>query len=146
MNALTTVLKEETNSRDAINIPLISEYKPVFRASDGEWALKAELIVHQHLCYHEGKVHGGILAFLLDHMFADCCALMDRSRRAVTADLKLSFVRPVSPNLPTSFHVWVAKVEGRKIQMAGTVSSIDRELGEVVAVKAEALFIFLATS
>ena len=128
-----------------MKMSLLSGYKPVFTTNDKEWALKAEMIIHQRLCYHDGKVHGGIISFLLDHMFADCCALMDRSRRAVTADLKLSFVRPVSPNLPTSFHVRVVKVEGRKVRMAGVVSFGDQELGEVVAVRAEALFIFLAT-
>ena len=69
---------------------------------------------------------------------------MDTSRRAVTADLHLSYVRPVSPNLPTTFHIRVVKVEGRKVRMSGIVSFVDQELGEVVAVNAEALFIFLA--
>lgn len=145
MRTLTQVLKEQTRSRDVTNVPLLTEYKPVFQTNGKDWALKAEMIIHQHLCYHEGKVDGGILALLLDHMFADCCALMDTSRRAVTTDLQLSFVRPVSPNLPTSFHVWVVKVEGRKIRMSGIVSFVDQELGEVVAVNAQALFIFLAT-
>lgn len=123
---------------------LLSEYQPVFQTNGKDWALKAEMIFHEHLCYHEGKVHGGILALFLNHMFADCCASMDSSRRAVTADLHLSYVRPVSPNLPTTFHVRVVKVEGRKVRMSGIVSSVDQELGEVVAVNAEALFIFLA--
>jgi uncharacterized protein (TIGR00369 family) len=123
---------------------LLSKYKPVFQTSGEDWALKAEMAFHQHLCYHEGKVHGGILALFLNHIFADCYASIDTSRRAVTADLHLSYVQPVSPNIPTSFHVRVVKVEGRKVRMSGIVSFVDQKLGEVVAVNAEALFIFLA--
>ena len=111
MHTLARVQKEQTHSRDVTNMSLLSEYKPVFETNGKDWALKAEMIFHEHLCYHEGKVHGGILALLLDHMFADCCASMDSSRRAVTADLHLSYVRSVSPKIPTCLELSVLSIK-----------------------------------
>ena len=87
-------------------------------------------------CYFENPlrrnklelVDGGILAFLHDHMLAECCALMDTRSRAVTADLQLSFVRPISPNLPTpSMYGWL---RCKKVRMSGIVSFVEPELGK----------------
>jgi hypothetical protein len=77
-------------------------------------------------------------------MFADCCESADDYLRAVMASLKVSFLKPVPPNIPAFFRAWTVKTEGRKTFLEGSIDIPQNDTGDmVVAVQAEALFVWL---
>ncbi|GFF57624.1 hypothetical protein IFM51744_09277 [Aspergillus udagawae] len=117
---------------------LMGDYSPIIRTVDlgKEAEYMTSLEPRQRICYYPGKLHGGIQAFYLDNLFADCC------RGALTANLTLSYLRPVNPQAPLSFSVWPVKVEGRKTYMEGCIKIPDAKTGAMIeAVRAKALFI-----
>jgi hypothetical protein len=77
-------------------------------------------------------------------MFADCCESANDHLRAVTASLKVSFLKPVPPNIPAFFRAWTVKTKGRKIFLEGSINIPQNNTGDmVVAVQAKALFVLL---
>ncbi|KAB8240021.1 HotDog domain-containing protein [Aspergillus flavus] len=105
---------------------------PLGKASETTLSLTPD----QATCYYPGMLHGGVSAFLLDHLFADCCS------PAVTARLEVSYHRPVPPDIPIIIRVWPVKVEGRKKYMKGCIRVREDRTGKIVdAIEAEALFI-----
>ncbi|KAH1286197.1 hypothetical protein KXX11_002566, partial [Aspergillus fumigatus] len=123
---------------DKLKKALMGGYSPIIRTVDlgKEAEYMTSLEPRQRICYYPGKLHGGIQAFYLDNLFADCC------RGALTANLTLSYLRPVNPRDPLSFSVWPVKVEGRKTYMEGCIKIPDAKTGAMTeAVRAKALFI-----
>ncbi|KAK9566880.1 hypothetical protein V6Z79_003082 [Aspergillus fumigatus] len=105
---------------------------PMGKAADYTMTLRPQ----QRICYYPGKLHGGIQAFYLDQIFADCCA------GALTANLAISYLRPVNPQAPLRISTWPVRVEGRKVYMEGSIKIPDQATGALVeAVRATALFI-----
>lgn len=87
------------------------------------------------MCYYDGKLFGGYLAFLMDRILADCC------ESAVTANLNTSFLRSVPPAVPILLRAWPEKVDGRKIHLKGSLQIPGDSLnGWVDAVNADSLF------
>ncbi|KAA8641549.1 PaaI family thioesterase [Aspergillus tanneri] len=90
----------------------------------------------QRVCFYPGKLHGGVSALLLDHMFANCC------NPAVTAQLSVKYYRSIPPEVPITIRVWQAKTDGRKKYMKGCICMRDESTGSMInAVEADALFI-----
>ncbi|THC88021.1 hypothetical protein EYZ11_012530 [Aspergillus tanneri] len=88
------------------------------------------------VCFYPGKLHGGVSALLLDHMFANCC------NPAVTAQLSVKYYRSIPPEVPITIRVWQAKTDGRKKYMKGCICMRDESTGSMInAVEADALFI-----
>lgn len=95
-----------------------------------------ELNTAQKICYYPGKLHGGIQSFLLDQILADCC------QPAVTANLNISFLKPIDPEKPIMLFARPVSVEGRKIYMEGSIKVRDGETGAMNdATRVNALFI-----
>ncbi|EHA21865.1 hypothetical protein ASPNIDRAFT_41210 [Aspergillus niger ATCC 1015] len=125
-------------SANALKTALMEGYKPSFRTvSIGKAAdYTTTLRPQQKICFYPGKLHGGIQAFYLDQIFADCCA------GALTANLAISYLRPVNPQAPLRISTWPVKKEGRKVYMEGSIKIPDHATGALVeAVRATALFI-----
>jgi hypothetical protein len=123
---------------DILKKALMGGYSPIIRTVDlgKEAEYMTSLEPRQRICYYPGKLHGGIQAFYLDNLFADCC------RGALIANLTLSYLRPVNPQAPLSFSIWPVKVEGRKTYMEGCIKIPDAKIGAMIeAVRAKALFI-----
>lgn len=117
---------------------LLDGYRPDFRQSGGGREAKAALMLgpHQKICYYPGKLHGGYQAFLMDHLFADCCS------PALTANLSIDYMLPIPPRTTLVLNAWPAKIEGRKIFMEGSIMIAKEMTGEIVpAARAKALFI-----
>jgi uncharacterized protein (TIGR00369 family) len=64
---------------------------------------------------YTGILHGGIISALLDEAMA--YAAMSVAGRAATAEISISFHRPVSTGLPVSVEAEVVRQRGRVIQM-----------------------------
>ncbi|KAH2020790.1 hypothetical protein KXV43_002566 [Aspergillus fumigatus] len=123
---------------DKLRKALMRGYSPIVRAVDlGKEAEYVTILEpRQRICYYPGKLHGGMQAFFLDNLFADCC------QGALTANLTISYLRPTDPQATLSFRAWPVKVEGRKTYMEGCIKFLDGNAGVMVeAVRAKALFI-----
>lgn len=117
---------------------LFQGYRPTFKVHPLGWEVESLLLLSpsQQMCYYDGKLFGGYLAFLMDRILADCC------RPAFTANLNTSFVRPVPPTAPIRLRAWPDKVEGRKIYLKGSVQIQEENSYEWLdAIQADALFI-----
>lgn len=88
------------------------------------------------LCLYPGKVHGGLLATILDEAFAEICA------PAVTANLNVTYSNPTPPGSLVLVEAQLVKVEGRKLWLQGSIKSLEDDKRKVrtVLVKADGLF------
>ena len=128
---------------------LFKGYNPVFKPHRLGYEVEALLILgpSQRMCYYDGKLFGGYTAFLLDRILADCCkpthwVTQKTCEPAFTAYLKTTYLLPISPTAPMFLRAWPHKVEGRKIELRGSVQVSGVTSGQWVdAVQAEALFI-----
>ena len=117
---------------------LLQGYTPTLQLSEVGNKARAAIALSpsQGVCYYPGKLHGGYQAFLLDQLFADCC------NPAVTAGMTLSYHRPVPPDAELFLEAWPTKVNGRKIEMEGSIKLLDKDTGDMATVvTASALFI-----
>lgn len=89
------------------------------------------------LCFYPGRVHGGLLAFILDEAFAEACS------PAVTANINLDYRAPLPPGSLVLLRTWIEKVERRKRWVKGKIESLARNAdGErTTCVDADGLFI-----
>lgn len=113
-------------------------YKPSFHAHKlGKEAVACmQLDTAQNMCYYPGKLHGGVQSFLLDQILADCC------QPAVTANLNISFLKPIDPGKPIMLLARPVRVEGRKIYMEASIKVRDEKSGAMIDMtRANALFI-----
>ncbi|KAJ5751520.1 uncharacterized protein N7511_008485 [Penicillium nucicola] len=125
-------------SEHEIQTVLLQGYTPTLQLSEVGNRARAAIALSpsQGVCYYPGKLHGGYQAFLIDQLFADCC------KPAVTANLTLSYQRPVSPDAELFLEAWPTKVKGRKIEMEGSIRTLDKDTGDMTTVvTASALFI-----
>lgn len=106
-----------------------------------------ELYVIAHLgtdvCGHDGIVHGGLLATLLDEGLARCCFPALPNRIGVTANLNINYRKPTRANQLMLLKARTIKVEGRKAWVEGHIESLPMTTSEtpVTLVEATALFI-----
>ncbi|CCO29670.1 UPF0644 protein [Rhizoctonia solani AG-1 IB] len=111
---------------------------PLVFAKDDE----SEAIVITHvgrsLCGHDGIVHGGLLATLLDETLARNALLNLPAKVGVTANLSVNYRAPARADQFITIHTRLDKVSGRKVTVSGTVTSL--ETGEVLT-EATALFV-----
>jgi uncharacterized protein (TIGR00369 family) len=75
-----------------------------------------------------GFLHGGIIATLLDEAMGKLCRLSDV--RAVTAELKIEYLRPIRMDQEILVEATESKREGRNLFQQGTISD---EAGRVLA-------------
>ncbi len=85
---------------------------------------------------HEGApgfAHGGAVATLLDDALGTI--LLVRGRPAVTARLEIDYRRPVLIGQRIEIEAWLARIEGRKLHLAGTLT------GDELLAEAKAIFV-----
>lgn len=93
----------------------------VAKAEPGEIVM--ELDLHDGLLNPMGLIHGGVAATLLDTaMSAAAHTLLDAGRASVTLDLKITYLRPLTP---TSGRV---RATGRVINLGGRTAYAEGEL------------------
>lgn len=86
-------------------------------------------------CYEglPGRVHGGVVASLLDGAMANC--LMAQGIHAVTADLRVRFLHPVDLQVE-------ALIRAHKLEQRGSLHDLEASLiqGGVIKARAQARF------
>ena len=132
---------------------LFQGYRPRFRRHRLGWEGESllQLSPSQQMCYYDGKLFGGYIAFLMDRLLVECCKpvlpgrcepdLEDDSQPAYTAYLHTSFLHSIPPTAPILLRAWPDKVEGRKIFLKGSVQIPGKTNEWVHAIDVDALFI-----
>lgn len=94
------------------------------------------------VCGHQGIIHGGLLATLLDEGLARCCFPALPNKVGVTANLNIDYRAPAMANQYVALRAETVKVEGRKAWVEGRIETLPIDGTEpVVLVEAKALFI-----
>ncbi|KAJ1659509.1 hypothetical protein IWQ61_001416 [Dispira simplex] len=90
------------------------------------------------LCGHDGIIHGGLLATIIDEAFARLAFPFLPGYSGFTANLNLNYRAPVPADHVAVVIMRVDKVEGRKAYLTATMKSLD---GSVQFLEATSLFI-----
>ncbi|KAJ7434310.1 HotDog domain-containing protein [Mycena galericulata] len=100
---------------------------------------EAVVFVHlgRGLCGHDGIVHGGLLATLLDEALARNAFMHLPDKVGVTATLSLNYRAPTRADQFVVLKTKLLEAKGRKVVVAGRVEDLDGTL----LVEAEALFV-----
>ncbi|KAH9888547.1 Thioesterase/thiol ester dehydrase-isomerase [Cubamyces lactineus] len=93
--------------------------------------------VGRALCGHEGVIHGGLLATLLDESLARVALLNLPEKVGVTANLNINYKAPTLADQFIVIKVKLDEAKGRKSRVSGTVE----DMAGNVLVEANALFI-----
>ncbi|KAI0364841.1 Thioesterase/thiol ester dehydrase-isomerase [Pilatotrama ljubarskyi] len=93
--------------------------------------------VGRALCGHEGVIHGGLLATLLDESLARVALLNLPEKVGVTANLNINYKAPTRADQFIVIKVKLDEAQGRKARVSGTVE----DMAGNVLVEANALFI-----
>jgi len=113
-----------------------------FWAEEGGKSIVSVFYLGSDLSGHQGIVHGGMLATLLDEGLARCCFPLLPNGVAVTANLNVDYRKPVPADQYVVLRARTTKVEGRKAWVEGHIESLPKNGEEaVVMVEAKALFI-----
>jgi acyl-coenzyme A thioesterase PaaI-like protein len=107
---------------------------PMFVRRDGDEAVIADVVIDVMFQGGVGRVHGGILAGLLD----DICGHLTTILRlpAVTGKLTTTYRRMTPVGVPLEVRAWVAERRGRRVHIAAEIRD-----GDTVTVTAEALYV-----
>ncbi|SCV69471.1 BQ2448_2491 [Microbotryum intermedium] len=100
---------------------------------------EAVFVMHlgRGLCGHEGVVHGGLLATVLDESLAWTALQSLPSNIGVTATLSLSYKKPTFADQFVVVRTEWVRQEGRKVWVQGQIEDLDGQ----VLVQADALFV-----
>jgi acyl-coenzyme A thioesterase PaaI-like protein len=101
---------------------------------DGNTSVIASVRVDPMFQGPPGRVHGGILAVVIDELMGTVNRMI--GQRAYTARLAIDFRAPAPIDAELTFRAWLHDQRGRKITMRA-----DGRAGAVVFVEAEALFV-----
>ncbi|KAI0359495.1 Thioesterase/thiol ester dehydrase-isomerase [Trametes cingulata] len=93
--------------------------------------------VGRALCGHEGVIHGGLLATLLDESLARVALLNLPEKVGVTANLNINYKAPTRADQFIVIKVKLDEAQGRKARVSGTVE----DMAGNILVEANALFI-----
>lgn len=94
------------------------------------------------VCGHQGIIHGGLLATLLDEGFARCCFPAMPHKVGVTANLNIDYRAPAMADNYFALRAETVRVEGRKAWVEGRIETLPEEGKDpIVLVEAKALFI-----
>ncbi len=96
-----------------------------FRADD-TGAVNAEFRPHSKLQGYAGLLHGGVISALLDAAMTHC--LFHRGVRAVTGDLRVRFVRPISCGAPLRLRAWALSSGPRVYRVKAEISNEEQVL------------------
>ncbi|KAK0656431.1 Adenylylsulfate kinase-domain-containing protein [Cercophora newfieldiana] len=94
------------------------------------------------LCGHQGIIHGGFLATMLDEGLARCCFPVLPYNIGMTAKLEINYKAPAVADQYLVLRATTVKVEGRKAWVEGHIETLPEEGKEpVVLATASALYI-----
>jgi acyl-coenzyme A thioesterase PaaI-like protein len=121
----------------ALRGPGLLALSPLVRARKDE--SEGFIIVHvgRGLCGHDGIVHGGLLATLLDEALARTATHGLPEKIGVTANLTVNYRAPTRADQFVVLRIRLLEAKGRKARVSGTVEDLDGN----VLIEASGLFV-----
>ncbi|KAF9042281.1 HotDog domain-containing protein [Panaeolus papilionaceus] len=110
---------------------------PLIRVKNDESESVVFLHLGRGLCGHDGIVHGGMLATLLDETLARTAIINLPEKVGVTASLSLNYRAPTMADQFVVIKTKIQEVKGRKATVTGRVE----DLKGTVLVEASAMFV-----
>ncbi|RDB27286.1 hypothetical protein Hypma_004371 [Hypsizygus marmoreus] len=110
---------------------------PLVRAKKDESESYVFLHVGRGLCGHDGIIHGGLLATLLDETLGRTAISNLPERVGVTAQLQLNYRAPTRADQFIIIRTFVEEVNGRKVRVKGLVEDLEGN----ILVEAQAMFV-----
>ncbi|KDN37607.1 hypothetical protein RSAG8_10012, partial [Rhizoctonia solani AG-8 WAC10335] len=98
---------------------------PLVFAKEDESEAIAIIHVGRSLCGHDGIVHGGLLATLLDETLARNALLNLPAKVGLTANLSINYRAPARADQFIAIHTHLDKASGRKVTVSGTITSVE---------------------
>ena len=96
------------------------------------------------LCGHQGIIHGGFLATMLDEGLARCCFPVLPFNVGMTAKLEINYKAPAMADQYLVLRATTVKVEGRKAWVEGHIETLPAEEGEVPTILATASALYIS--
>ncbi|KAK4197729.1 adenylyl-sulfate kinase [Triangularia verruculosa] len=96
------------------------------------------------LCGHEGIIHGGFLATMLDEGLARCSFPVLPFNVGMTAKLEINYKAPAMANQYLVLRAKTVKAEGRKAWVEGHIETLPTEEGQQPTVLATASALFIS--
>jgi len=121
----------------ALRGPGLLALPPLVRARKDE--SEGFILVHvgRGLCGHDGIVHGGLLATLLDEALARTATQNLPEKIGVTANLTVNYRAPTRADQFVVMKIRLLEAKGRKVRVTGTVEDLDGN----VLIDASGLFV-----
>ncbi|KAF6741933.1 mitochondrial protein [Ephemerocybe angulata] len=110
---------------------------PLLRVKKDESESMVFIHLGRGLCGHDGIVHGGLLATLLDETLARTAIINLPEKVGVTAQLSLNYRAPTMADQFVVIKTKIGEVKGRKAHVSGRVEALDGTL----LVEANAMFV-----
>ncbi|PPQ64053.1 hypothetical protein CVT24_008866 [Panaeolus cyanescens] len=110
---------------------------PLIRVKNDESESLVFLHLGRGLCGHDGIIHGGLLATLLDETLARTAICNLPEKVGVTANLSLNYRAPTMADQFVVIKTKIQEVKGRKATVTGRVE----DLNGTVLVEASAMFV-----
>ncbi|KAI9466787.1 HotDog domain-containing protein [Lactarius psammicola] len=121
----------------ALRGPGLLALPPLVRARRDE--SEGLILVHvgRGLCGHDGIVHGGLLATLLDEALARTATQNLPEKIGVTANLSVNYRAPTRADQFIVMRIRLLEAKGRKARVSGTIEDLDGN----VLIEASGLFV-----
>jgi len=110
---------------------------PLIRSRKDESESVVFIHVGRGLCGHDGIIHGGLLATLLDEALARTAIINLPEKVGVTANLSLNYRAPTRADQFVVIRTSLTEAKGRKTKVKGRVE----DLNGVLLVEAEGTFV-----
>lgn len=96
------------------------------------------------LCGHQGIIHGGFLATMLDEGLARCCFPVLPFNVGMTAKLEINYKAPAMADQYLVLRATTVKVEGRKAWVEGHIETLPAEEGQEPTILATASALYIS--
>lgn len=96
------------------------------------------------LCGHQGIIHGGFLATMLDEGLARCCFPALPYNIGMTAKLEINYKAPAMADQYLVLRATTTKVEGRKAWVEGHIETLPTEEGQEPTILATASALYIS--
>ncbi|CAI7646705.1 unnamed protein product [Penicillium manginii] len=135
-------MRERMLTAGALSGPNKIVVPPYVFSERGGKSMVSLMYLGSDVCGHQGIVHGGLLATLLDEGFARCCFPAMPNKVGVTASLNIDYRAPALANNYFALRAETVRQEGRKAWVEGRIETLPEDGSEpIVLVEAKALFI-----
>jgi len=121
----------------ALRGPGLLALSPLVRARRDESEVFVIVHVGRGVCGHDGIVHGGLLATLMDEVFGRTATLNLPEKIGVTANLTVNYRAPTRADQFIVMRTRLLEAKGRKARVSGTIEDLDGN----VLIEADGLFV-----